>query len=611
MTRLRLAVAQIQPQKGDYRENLRRIGGVFAQVAGWDRPPDILVFPECMTSGYFVEGGVQDVAVTGGTLFRDLAELHERSGLEGLEVEVGFYEEFENRYHNSAMYAVLDGSDSRILHVHRKVFLPTYGVFDEERFVESGLSVNTFETGWGKAAVLICEDAWHSIVPTIAALKGAQLIIVPSASPARGLEPSDSSRECAQVGLPNSVERWTRLMRSIAEEHGVFVVLAQLVGFEGGKGFPGGSLVIGPAGDMRVMGPVFEEAIVDASIDLRDITRARAAVPLLADLEATLPHLERELSRRNEKAGRAARDERPTISPARRPVREPETAEDPGYPVVRELGRNDPLRIDPEMLEKWLVGFLRDEVTVRRNFKKGIVGLSGGVDSSVTAYLAVRALGRENVTGVSMPYRTSSSESREHAELVARELGIDFRVVDISKAVDGYYEALGEDGDPQRRGNVMARTRMIVLFDLSAALQALPLGTGNKTERLLGYFTWHADDSPPVNPLGDIFKTQVWQLADHLGVPGVIVEKPATADLIQGQTDEADLGIPYSKADLILHWLLLGLKTDEITAFGFTEQEVTIVQRRLESTHWKRRLPTVAMVSQTAIGEYYLRPVDY
>ena len=146
---------------------------------------------------------------------------------------------------------------------------------------------------------------------------------------------------------------------------------------------------------------------------------------------------------------------------------------------------------------------------------------------------------------------------------------------------------------------------------MSAEYGALPIGTGNKTERLLGYFTWHADDSPPVNAIGDLFKVQVWQLARHLGISDEIVDKPASADLIKGQTDEGDLGISYPKADAILHRLLSGYRPEDIMELGFEEEEIALVRRRLESTHWKRRLPTVAMVSQTAIGEYYLRPVDY
>jgi len=271
----------------------------------------------------------------------------------------------------------------------------------------------------------------------------------------------------------------------------------------------------------------------------------------------------------------------------------------------------DSLAIDPGLTRRWLVEFIRDEVQRRRRFSKVVIGLSGGVDSALVAVLAAEALGKENVTAVRMPYRTSSPDSLEHAQLVIDQLGIRSRTVDISAAVDGLVAAIGGDSSPSRKGNIMARMRMITLFDLSAELDALPLGTGNKTERLLGYFTWHADDSPPVNPIGDLFKTQVWALARFVKVPEVIVTKPASADLIKGQTDEGDFGISYPKTDQILHGLLTGLRPEEIVAQGLTRDEVELVRKRLESTHWKRRLPTVAMLSQTAIGEYYLRPVDF
>lgn len=268
-----------------------------------------------------------------------------------------------------------------------------------------------------------------------------------------------------------------------------------------------------------------------------------------------------------------------------------------------------PLGLDCELATEWLVAFLRAEFK-RRGFEKAVIGMSGGVDSAVTGSLCARALGAENTIAVRMPYRTSSPQSMEHAKLVIDALGITERTVDISAAVDGYL-ASEPDADASRRGNVMARMRMIVLFDLSAKYHALPVGTGNKTERLFGYFTWHADDSPPINPLGDLFKTQVWELARFLGVPEVIVNKPASADLIQGQTDEGDFGISYAKADEILNWLLTGYKPEEIVAHGFAAADVEIVRKRLGSTHWKRKLPTVAMLSPTAIGESYLRPVDY
>lgn len=271
---------------------------------------------------------------------------------------------------------------------------------------------------------------------------------------------------------------------------------------------------------------------------------------------------------------------------------------------------DDNLRVNEPLLTEWLIAFLRDEIVRRRGFRKAVVGLSGGVDSSLVAFLLARALGPENVYGIRMPYKTSSQDSLDHAELVANATGIHMETIEITGAADGYL-SLCPDADGRRRGNVMARVRMIVLFDQSQKLGTLPVGTGNKTERLFGYFTWHADDSPPVNPLGDLYKTQVWAISKYIGVPDVIVNKPASADLIVGQTDEGDFGISYPKADRILFYLLRGFTVARLLEMGFPEAEVTIVKRRLDSTHWKRHLPTAAMLSSTSINDYYLRPVDY
>ncbi|MEX2156667.1 MAG: NAD+ synthase [Gemmatimonadales bacterium] len=594
MAHVRLAISQFRPAKGEYARNVARIGGVITQAAQLDPKPDLVIFPETATSGYFVEGGVKELAVTAGTLARDLAASYKGPAIDAT---VGFYERFQNHIYNSALYVTLGKKKPDVHHVHRKVFLPTYGVFDEERFVDRGQDgVRAFETSWGgRAAILICEDAWHSLAATVAALEGAQLLIVPSASPARGTGEED---DCER--LPASVIRWERIVRGIAEEHGVFVALANLVGFEGGKGFPGASAVIDPSGKVLVRGPLFEEALVTADIDLDALTNARSDSPLLADLQSALPVLTKSLSGKNPTA-KVKFDPAVNGSVASRITRPASRSE-----VVRPVPVDeDPLAMDHELVRKWLVSFLKDEVTVRRGFKKGIVGLSGGVDSALTAFLAVEALGKENVIGVRMPYRTSSPDSLEHAQLVIDKLGIPSLTVDISPAVDGYLKVIGEV-DPHRLGNVMARERMIVVFDLSAKHHALPLGTSNKSERLLGYFTWHADDAPPVNPLGDLFKTQVWALARHVGVPDEIVAKPATADLIKGQTDESDLGLPYQKVDRILEALLRGVEPR-----GFSKEDVELVRKRLDSTHWKRKLPTVAVLSQTAIGEFYLRPVDY
>jgi NAD+ synthase len=261
-------------------------------------------------------------------------------------------------------------------------------------------------------------------------------------------------------------------------------------------------------------------------------------------------------------------------------------------------------------VRRWLVEFLRDEVFRRRGFQDVVLALSGGVDSSLVAFLCAEAFGPQHVLAIRMPYRTSSSASLEHARLCIEQLGIRSATVDISPAVDAY-ASHDPEMDSHRKGNVMARIRMITLFDYSQKLRCLPIGTGNKTERLFGYYTWHADDSPPINPIGDLFKTQVWQLARHVGVPSEIVDKPASADLIVGQTDEDDLGITYPQADRILHFLLQGYRVDYLADLGLSTEEVHLVKRRLDSTHWKRHLPSTAMISATAIGEYYLRPLDF
>jgi NAD+ synthase (glutamine-hydrolysing) len=628
---IHLAVVQFKPRKGDYAANLARLAGIFSQIDSLDPRPDIAVFSETALSGYFVEGGVRDVALSAGALARDLQAQYTSaiSTPRKLDVCIGFYEVWNNAFYNSALYVTLGGDAPAIRHVHRKLFLPTYGLFDEERFVDRGFEVRAFDTDWGRAAMLICEDAWHSLTGTVAALDGATIIFVVSASPARGVWPRED-----EGPVPANLKRWERLARDIAEEHGVFVALVNLVGTEGGKTFSGGSIICGPHGEVRAQAPLWDETILAISLDPMDLTRARSDTPLLTDLQTMMPHLMRNVDRIQSgervalsyddapagggpmtPAGRHGDGERAdapsTEGTGRRPADASRNGSGP-LPVMRARtspGGPPPLDIDAELTAGWLVSFLREEFE-RRDFEKAVVGLSGGVDSAVTAFLAAQALGAENVVAVRMPYRTSNPDSLAHAQLVIDKLGIQSRTIDISAAVDGYLSN-EKDADPPRRGNVMARERMIVLFDQSAKYHALPVGTGNKTERLLGYFTWHADDSPPINPLGDLFKTQVWQLAKFLGVPEVIIQKPASADLIEGQTDEGDFGISYSEADKILNWLVSGYSPAALASRGFDANKVEIVRKRLAGTHWKRKLPTVALVSPTGIGESYLRPVDY
>ncbi len=590
-THFSVGLAQFKPKKAAVEANLARIREVVDGHAGI---ADVMVFPEAALSGYFLKGGVAEAARTADEVGSGLGQ----AGSDAPDVVLGFYEKHKRKLYNSVGYFTPGEAGYDPVHVHRKMFIPTYGVFDEARFVEAGRDVRAFDTRFGRIGMLVCEEMWHSLPTAILALGGAELIIGVSASPARDLTPSSEGR-------PHNLRRWDALAPATALEHGVFVVVSQLVGSEGGKVFPGGSLAVGPDGEVLARGPLLEEGVTVASLESAAIDRARVKTPLLADLEQALPHLQKALA--------ASQDPDVTDGVTTDEARDPAALELPEIPAHIPVSPDDEsaLDLDVELVERVLIEFIKEEVVRHRGFEKVVIGLSGGVDSAVSLSLAVRALGAENVTGFRLPYATSSQESLDHAALMLEATGAEGRTIEITGAVDAYVSQYEPDLSPLRRGNLAARLRSVILFDQSAKLRALPLGTGNKSERLLGYYTWHADDSPPINPLGDLFKTQVWALARHLGVPDVIVDKPASADLVRGVHDEDELGISYHRADPILHWLLKGYRPDELKGFGFLEEEVDRVWRLLSSTHWKRELPTVAMLSSSAIGEFYLRPVDY
>ena len=283
MSEVRHAVLQFRPEKSRLRESLARLRAHLEAL----RPhaPQVVVLPEAALTGYFLQGGVRELALTRHELLELLVGVYEKVGWEGvLDVVVGFYERDEGAYYNSAAYLELP---HRVVHVHRKVFLPTYGVFDEERYLARGRRVEAFRTRFGRAALLICEDFWHSITATIAALDGPEVIYGPAASPARGF----------QGGYPENVARWRTLAQAVAAEHGLYVVVASLVGFEGGKGMSGGSLVVGPDGRILAEAPLFEEAALLFPLDRERIPPVRYDSPLLSDLEAGLPLLLSDLQR--------------------------------------------------------------------------------------------------------------------------------------------------------------------------------------------------------------------------------------------------------------------------------------------------------------------------
>jgi predicted amidohydrolase len=275
--KLTLVQAQVRPKKHDYAHNLGLIGQTFEQLAS--QPAEVLFFPETFLSGYFLEGGVGEEARPREQVFSDLqAEYAKRTGGQRrLEVGVGFYEEAAGEYFNSCLYAAL-GPQPGLLSVHRKFYLPTYGLFDEERFVSRGRRFEAFATAFGKAGILICEDAWHSVAASLLALQGAQVIHIPSASPARGFGGAE----------PANLMRWRRLLGSMAEEHAVFVSYTGLIGFEGGKGMTGGSKVVSPSGEFLNEAPLAEECLLRTTLDLDEVEIARSQSPLVADLQGTL-----------------------------------------------------------------------------------------------------------------------------------------------------------------------------------------------------------------------------------------------------------------------------------------------------------------------------------
>jgi len=268
------------------------------------------------------------------------------------------------------------------------------------------------------------------------------------------------------------------------------------------------------------------------------------------------------------------------------------------------------LTINTDLARKILVGFIKSEIT-RVGFNRAVIGLSGGIDSALSCYLTAEALGRENVMAIRMPYRTSSEESLTHAQLVIDDLGIQSQTVPITDMVDPLF-AKYPDADTIRRGNIMVRERMIILYDQSVAFTGLVVGTGNKSEILLGYTTLYGDSACALNPIGDLYKTQVKQLARALGVPQVIVDKPPSADLWQGQTDEDELGFTYEQVDQLLY-LLVDERYSPIDCIeaGFDENFVRQVVTRVRKYHFKRVMPPIAKLTNRTIGYDFLYLRDW
>jgi len=267
------------------------------------------------------------------------------------------------------------------------------------------------------------------------------------------------------------------------------------------------------------------------------------------------------------------------------------------------------LGIDCEATAKFIAHFIAHEVHVN-GFKKIVLGLSGGVDSAVVAALAAHALGPANVHAYLLPYRTSTKDSRQDALATARLCGLKTETIDISKMADAY---IGRGRmDKVRKGNILARLRMIVLFDQAKKRKALVAGTSNKTEIFLGYSTWYGDSAASFQPIGDLYKSQVWQLAGWLNLPRRVIDKVPTADLWPGQTDEGEIGMAYVKLDRILYHLLdLATRPADLIHNGFPRAHVERIVKLVRATQYKRQMPSTAKLSTRTVGTDFLLSRDF
>lgn len=244
-----------------------------------------------------------------------------------------------------------------------------------------------------------------------------------------------------------------------------------------------------------------------------------------------------------------------------------------------------------------LVKFLRENFK-KAGFSKAVLGLSGGIDSALVAYLLRDALGKENVLAIMMPYKSSNPDSLNHAKLVVEDLKIDAKSIEITDMIDAYFKN-EKEASSLRMGNKMARERMSILFDYSSKENALVVGTSNKTEIYLGYSTQFGDSACALNPIGDLYKTNIWDLSRYLKIPNELIEKKPSADLWEGQTDEQEMGLTYKEADQVLYRMLEENKTvKEILAEGFSKDLVDNILKRMNRSEYKRRMPLIAKIKR-------------
>jgi NAD+ synthase (glutamine-hydrolysing) len=572
---LRVALAQINPTVGDIRGNARKVSEYTARAR--DEGAALVVFPELTLSGYPPE----DLLLKTSFLDAAQAELRELAAqTQGIVAVVGYPEQAEDVYNTAAVLA-----DGEVVATYRKIYLPNYGVFDEQRYFQSGAEAAIVEVNGVPIGLSICEDIWEPGPPAMSeALAGAQVIVNLSASPYR-----------AGYGA-----RRERMLVQRAVDYLAAVVFVNTVGGQDELVFDGHSLAIDQDGAVLARAPQFQEALTICTIDPRAIAAAR--------LRDTRHRVNVRRQRRS-----VAIAEPPVFtlaSIATDPVAEPEV-------VSGELA--EPLGLDAEIYAALRTG-LRDYVD-KNGFEHVVIALSGGIDSALAALLAVDALGAERVTCVSMPSPYSSEGTRADARAIAENLGVDFREIGIEQAMGAYDELLreafeGRDADVAEE-NIQARIRGNVVMALSNKFGWLVIATGNKSELSVGYATLYGDMAGGFAVLKDVYKGQVYRLVrwrnEQAGreiVPASVLERPPSAELRHDQRDDESLP-PYDVLDQILEgYVEEDLDAAELVHRGLPAAEVERVIRMVDRAEYKRRqAPPGIKISTKAFGRDRRLPI--
>jgi len=567
MRRFRVSLAQINPTVGDIEGNARRIIDGIAQARAVGA--DLVAFPELVITGYPPE----DLLFKSAFIEANLAALADvTKAARGLTAIVGFVDRRQDLFNAAAVI-----HDGALAGVYHKQFLPNYGVFDENRYFQAGREASVFSIGTTGVAVNVCEDLWYPTGPTTPqALAGAELIVTINGSP-------------YHAGKAHFRER---MIATRAADDVVWLAFVNMVGGQDELVFDGASMIVDPHGETVARGRQFVEELVTADIDLDAVFRAR-----MQD------------SRRRKETLDATRA--PVISVPG--LRERPEAPPISVPLVEPLSRVD------EVFQALVLG-TRDYVR-KNGFKRVVIGLSGGIDSSLVAAVAVEALGRENVTGVTMPSPFSSRGTRDDAQRLAKNLGIEFMRVPITPVFKGFLKSLAEPfkglKEDVTEENIQARIRGTLLMALSNKFGWLVLTTGNKSEIAVGYSTLYGDMAGGFAVIKDVPKTLVYELARHVNarggkaiIPASVIDRAPSAELRHDQKDQDTLP-PYDVLDAILQlYVEESCGVADLIARGFPPETVRKVIRMIDTAEYKRRQgPIGVKITPRAFGRDWRLPI--